>query len=174
MSALFTVSTLGHDVADAITVGCETERTSAATLSPSSRRRCACCRRCGDLGSLEIVAGAGDAGPGAEALLDLGIGPVADDHLPAEAQAEWRNPASRSPWAAWLRFMKSMSIVLHGRSRLNCGMEMTERFVQRGESADPHLGRREVCIQSTRPAQLASALASRQTWAISSGWSGAP
>ena len=29
----------------------------------------------------------------------------------------WAN--SRSPWAAWFRFMKSMSISVHGRSRLN-------------------------------------------------------
>ena len=30
------------------------------------------------------------------------------------------NPCSRSPWAAWFRFMKSMSIVAQGMSRLCC------------------------------------------------------
>jgi hypothetical protein len=81
----------------------------------------------------------------------------------------WMNPASRSPWAAWLRFMKSMSIVDQGRSRLNCVCRCRKGFFRALRPRIHILDGENVCIQSTRPAQLASALASSITWVISSG-----
>ena len=52
-------------------------------------------------------------------------------------------PNSRSPWAAWLRFMKSMSIVAQGRSRLNCVCRWANGLSSAVQAGDPHLGRRE-------------------------------
>ena len=53
------------------------------------------------------------------------------------------NPNSRSPWAAWLRFMKSMSISAQGRSRLNWVCRWRTGLRQRLQPGDPHPGRRE-------------------------------
>ena len=53
------------------------------------------------------------------------------------------NPNSRSPCADWFRFMKSMSISAHGRSRLNCVWRWSSGFCSALEPGDPHLRRRE-------------------------------
>ena len=75
---------------------------------------------------------------------DVRVLPMADHHLArAAAAALPMNPNSRSPWADWFRFMKSMSIVDHGSSRLNCVWRWSERLLQRVQAGDPHLGRRE-------------------------------
>ena len=76
------------------------------------------------------------------------------------------NPASRSPWAAWLRFMKSISIDDQGRSRLNWVCRWRKGFFSVVSPRIHILDGEKVCIQSTRPAQLASLLASTQTLAI--------
>ena len=81
----------------------------------------------------------------------------------------WMNPASRSPWADWLRFMKSMSISPHGRSRLNCVWRWTNGL-RSAERPPIHIFEGEkVCIHRMRPAQFASWFASRQSARISSG-----
>jgi hypothetical protein len=79
------------------------------------------------------------------------------------------NPASRSPWAAWLRFMKSMSIVDHGRSRLNCVWRWRNGFFSTLRPRIHIFDGEKVCIQRMRPAQLVSALAASITLVISSG-----
>ena len=70
------------------------------------------------------------------------------------------NPYSRSPWAAWLRFMKSMSIVAHGRAasawvcRCSSGLRSASRpeiHIFAGEN---------VCIQVMTPRQAGSSFAS--------------
>ena len=70
------------------------------------------------------------------------------------------NPYSRSPWAAWLRFMKSMSIVAQGRAasawvcRCSSGLRSASRpeiHIFAGE---------KVCIQVMTPRQAGSSLAS--------------
>ena len=53
------------------------------------------------------------------------------------------NPNSRSPWAAWLRFMKSMSMVDQGIARLNWVCRWRKGFCSAVEPADPHLRGRE-------------------------------
>ena len=72
----------------------------------------------------------------------------------------WAN--SRSPWAAWLRFMKSMSMVDHGNASLawvcrwSIGLRSSSRpwiHIFAGEN---------VCIQAITPKQRSSPLASRQ------------
>ena len=108
--------------------------------------------------------------PGGQPILDLGVLPVADDDLARLAQVRVQmKPNSRSPWAAWLRFMKSMSIVDQGRSRLNCVCRWTNGFCRAVSPAIHILAGEKVCIQSTRPAQLAAELASRQTSRIDCG-----
>ena len=69
-------------------------------------------------------------------------------------------PNSRSPWAAWLRFMKSMSMVAHGRSRLAwvCRCSSGLRSASRPEIHI--LAGLNVCIQAITPMQASSALAS--------------
>ena len=81
----------------------------------------------------------------------------------------WMNPASRSPWAAWLRFMKSMSISPHGRSRLNCVWRWTNGLRSADRPPIHIFAGEKVCIHRMRPAQFASWLASRQSARISSG-----
>ena len=53
------------------------------------------------------------------------------------------NPNSRSPWAAWFRFMKSMSMSAQGISRLYCVWRCRNGLPQGLEAGDPHLGRAE-------------------------------
>ena len=79
------------------------------------------------------------------------------------------NPNSRSPWAAWCRFMKSMSISAQGRSRLNCVCRC--RSGLRSASRPPiHIRAGEnVCIQAMTPTQASAALASWKAAAIPSG-----
>jgi len=81
----------------------------------------------------------------------------------------WMNPASRSPWADWLRFMKSMSIESHGSSALNCVCRCANGFCRTLRPRIHIFDGEKVCIHRIRPAQLASEFASRQRRAISSG-----
>src|SRR3954452_10169257 len=69
-------------------------------------------------------------------------------------------PYSRSPCAAWFRFMKSMSIVAHGRAasawvcRCNSGLRSASRPVIHIFAGE------KVCIQVITPRQFGSSLAS--------------
>ena len=77
---------------------------------------------------------------------------------------------SRSPWADWCRFMKSMSISDHGRSRLNCVCRWTQRLAQVESGPAIHiLAGENVCIQAMTPTQSGDASASRRIAAIPSG-----
>ena len=78
------------------------------------------------------------------------------------------NANSRSPWAAWLRFMKSMSMSAHGRSRLYCVWRWTSGL-RRSVSPPIHiLAGEKVCIHATTPMHDGLASASCRTAAIAS------
>ena len=79
------------------------------------------------------------------------------------------NPCSRSPWADWLRFMKSMSIVAQGMSRLCCVWRWQRGLASSSRPPIHILEGLKVCIQVTMPAQAGSALAARMRVTIASG-----
>lgn len=82
--------------------------------------------------------------------------------LRATPSRVWTNPNSRSPWAAWLRFMKSMSISDQGSSTLAwvCRCSSGVRSASRPEIHI--LAGEKVCIQAITPTAPWTA-ASRQT-----------
>ena len=61
------------------------------------------------------------------------------------------NPNSRSPWAAWFRFMKSMSMSAQGISRLNCVCRCRNGLSSASRPAIHILAGLNVCIQVIRP-----------------------
>jgi hypothetical protein len=79
------------------------------------------------------------------------------------------NPYSRSPWADWFRFMKSMSICDQGSSALYCVCRWASGLVS-WVSPRIHIFEGEnVCIQVITPTQSGAALASRHICAMASG-----
>ncbi len=73
------------------------------------------------------------------------------------------NPNSRSPCAAWFRFMKSMSIVDHGSATFACVCRCSSGL-RSASSPDIHIFAGEkVCIHAIRPTQLSSPFASRHS-----------
>ena len=86
-----------------------------------------------------------------------------DHHLAVQPQAGVMKPGSRSPCAAWFRFMKSMSIVVPRHLAVVLRVQVQERLAQRVQTVDPHLGRRERVHQRISPTQLGSLFALAQT-----------
>ena len=82
---------------------------------------------------------------------------------------EQMNPNSRSPWADWLRFMKSMSIDDQGMSRLNWVCRWQSGLLSRVRPPIHILDGLNVCIHATIPMQFGAASASRSMAVISSG-----
>ena len=81
----------------------------------------------------------------------------------------WMNANSRSPWADWLRFMKSMSMSAHGRSRLYCVCRCTSGL-RRSVNPPIHiLAGEKVCIQAMTPTQSGLESASCRTAEMASG-----
>ena len=78
-------------------------------------------------------------------------------------------PNSRSPCADWFRFMKSMSISAHGRSRLNCVCRCRSGLCSAFSPPIHIFAGEKVCIHATTPTQLSAAFASRQSFRIDSG-----
>src|SRR5215469_14789651 len=74
---------------------------------------------------------------------------------------ETMNPNSRSPWADWFRFMKSMSMVVHGSSSLNCVCRWRWGFASDRRPAIHIRAGENVCIQLISPMQLRELLASQ-------------
>ena len=82
----------------------------------------------------------------------------------------WMNPASRSPCAAWFRFMKSMSMRSHGRSRLNCVCRWHERLLQRASVRRSTSSTARTCASTgSGRRSSASPLAASSVARISSG-----
>lgn len=75
--------------------------------------------KAGNLEVAAVVNGGGDPHPVANLLSGLLILPVTHHHGAGSRRRAPMKPNSRPPWAVWFRFMKSMSISLQGRSRLN-------------------------------------------------------
>ena len=78
------------------------------------------------------------------------------------------NPNSRSPWAAWLRFMKSMSIASHGISPWYCVCRWRSGRCRAVSPPIHILAGENVCIQAMTPTQAGFALASRNSARIPS------
>src|SRR3712207_44475 len=70
------------------------------------------------------------------------------------------NPYSRSPCAAWLRFMKSMSIVAQGRAASAWVCRCSSGLRSASSPLIHIFAGEKVCIQVTTPTQLGSSLAS--------------
>ena len=64
-------------------------------------------------------------------------------------------PNSRSPWAAWLRFMKSMSMVDQGKSRLYCVCRWTNGFCRPSARRSTSWPARRCASSRIKPAQSA-------------------
>jgi len=79
------------------------------------------------------------------------------------------NPNSRQPCADWFRFMKSMSIVDQGMSRLNCVCRCANGLFSVRNPAIHILAGENVCIQAISPMQFGARFASRQTSLIACG-----
>ncbi len=78
-------------------------------------------------------------------------------------------PNSRSPCAAWFRFMKSMSISPQGRSRLNCVCRCASGLRKFFSPLIHIFAGENVCIHATRPTQLGATFASSMICVISCG-----
>src|SRR3954452_1465384 len=76
---------------------------------------------------------------------------------------------SRSPWAAWLRFMKSMSMVAHGRDWFAWVCRCSSGLCSTSRPAIHILAGENVCIHVTTPTQVSSLVASSNVRRISSG-----
>jgi hypothetical protein len=79
------------------------------------------------------------------------------------------NPNSRSPWAAWFRFMKSMSMVPHGRSRLNWVWRCAKGLRSAVRPAIHIFAGEKVCIHRISPTHGGDAFASPRSPRTSSG-----
>ena len=80
----------------------------------------------------------------------------------------WAN--SRSPCAAWFRFMKSMSISPQGRSRLNCVCRWRSGFERACRPAIHIFAGENVCIQAMTPTHASVEFASRHVARIASAF----
>ena len=78
-------------------------------------------------------------------------------------------PNSRSPWAAWFRFMKSMSISAHGSCASACVCRCSSGTRSASRPGIHILAGENVCIQATTPMQASAAVASRHTRRMASG-----
>ena len=80
--------------------------------------------------------------------------------LRATPSRDWMYPNSRSPCAAWLRFMKSMSIVAQGSSTFAWVCRCSSGVRSASRPAIHILAGENVCIHAITPMQASSALAS--------------
>ena len=77
-------------------------------------------------------------------------------------------PNSRSPCAAWLRFMKSMSMDSHGMSRCHWVCRCRNGFCSASRPWIHIFAGEKVCIHPTSPTHASSAFASSTTRRIAS------
>src|SRR6185312_12504252 len=73
---------------------------------------------------------------------------------------DWMYPNSRSPWAAWFRFMKSMSISAQGSTSLAWVCSCNRGLRSASMPAIHIFAGENVCIQAINPMQSSSLLAS--------------
>jgi hypothetical protein len=75
-------------------------------------------------------------------------------------------PNSRSPWAAWFRFMKSMSMVDHGSDSLACVCRCSSG-ARSASSPWIHIRAGEnVCIHAITPTHVGSEFASSMVFSM--------
>ena len=84
----------------------------------------------------------------------------------------WRRvkicPNSRSPWAAWFSFMKSISMVSYGISRLNCVWRGSNGFLSSFNPRIHDFAGENVWHHVITPAQFSSVFASLKVLLITS------
>ena len=97
----------------------------------------------GELRTLQIVPSRSGARPGGDAVCTSASDQWPTTTLRGMRNRVCRNPASRSPWAAWFRFMKSMSIVDPRQFAIELRVQVQHGLAQRLQPTDPHLGGRE-------------------------------
>jgi hypothetical protein len=78
----------------------------------------------------------------------------------------WMNPNSRSPCAAWLRFMKSMSMDAQGRAAFSWVCRCSRGLRSASSPLIHILAGENVCIQAMTPTQAGSRFASSITCRI--------
>ena len=130
---------LGHEIADAIAVGCESELHFRRNLvALGDRDLTHVVAETAEFRALPIVPGARRAHPRADAVLDLRVGPMADDDLARETHASVNE--ARLPVA--VRGLVQVHEVHVDRVprevTTELGMEMDERLLERIQSTDPH------------------------------------
>src|ERR1700728_4855638 len=135
---------MGHEIANAVAVGRETELHFRRNLVAFGDRDLAhVVAEAAEFGALPIMPGARRAHPGADAVLDLRIGPMADDDLTRDTHAgvdETRLPV------AVRRLVQVHEVHVDRIPReitTELGVEMDERLLKRIQPAYPHLRRRK-------------------------------
>ena len=137
---------LGHEIADAIAVGRESELHFRRDLvALGDRDLTHVVAETAEFRALPIVPGARRAHPGADAVLDLRVGPMADDDLARETHAgvdEARLPVA-------VRGLVQVHEVhvdrVPGQVTIELGVKMDERLLKRVQPAHPHFrGRKRV------------------------------
>ncbi len=160
------VATRLHQISDAITI----HRIAQLDLGIRpyrlrSRRRSACCRRSARPSSVEHRARRKQR----ESRHRSRREPSASCQNPTTILRLRRmrapmNPNSRSPWADWLRFMKSMSMLDQGSSLLNCVWRCRNGLFSIRRSAIHIRAGENVCIHVISPTQFFAPFASRHNW----------
>ena len=140
---------LGHEIADAVAVGREAElhfRRDLVAFGDGDLAHVVA--EAAELRALPVVPGARRAHPGAEAVLDLRIGPVADDDLAGEPQAR----VDEARLAVAVRGLVQVHEVHVDRAPRQVAIElrvqMQERLLQRIQPANPHLRRARTCAST--------------------------
>ncbi len=92
---------------------------------------------------LQIVPSPRRAHPGGQPVLDLGVLPVPDDDLPAEAHARVEEPGLAIAVRGLVEVHEVHVDLPPWEVAIELGVEMDERLPEHREAANPHLRRRE-------------------------------
>jgi len=146
MALAETASHFGDEVADAVAVDGETEFHLGRDLVALGDRDLAhVVTEADEAGALPILPRAGGAHPGGDAVVHLGVGPVADDNFAREAHARVDEPGLAVAVGGLVEVHEIHVDRAPREVAIELGVEVEERFLQQREAADPHLGRRK-CV----------------------------
>ena len=170
-SASETAATASREVADAVAVDRDAQPDLRLDLVALGDRDLAhVVAEAGDLERLRLVPARGRARPDARyALATSGSRQWPTTVFRRRRIRVSMNPNSRSPCADWFRFMKSMSISAHGRSRLNCVWRWSSGFCSALSPAIHIFAGEKVCIHAITPMHVSAAFASSATRRIEPG-----
>ena len=135
---------LGDEIADAVAVNLEAEFDLGSDfIALGDGNITHVVAKAGKLGALPVVPGMGGTHPSGDAILDLGVGPVADHHFAAETEARVDEPGLAVSVG---RLVQVHEIHVNGLPRqvaIELGVEVKKGLLERSEAADPHLRGRE-------------------------------